>query len=79
MKEQIRAFLKENGAAPEMTEYSDSESLLEAGVIDSAAMIDLITFLEKTYKVSIDEDDMIPENFDSIDAIVDYIGSRITA
>jgi acyl carrier protein len=55
---------------------SDQDSLLETGVIDSLAMVDLIAHLEKTYGISIGEDDMVPENFDSIDSIASYVERR---
>ena len=76
MNEEIRGFLLEHRAAEEVDEFSDKDSLLETGVIDSLAMIELIAFLEEKYGISIDEDDMIPENFDSIEAIVTYVNRR---
>ena len=79
MKDQIRNYLLSHCTADEVSGLADSESLLEAGVIDSAAMVDLITFLEKTYDVLIDEDDMIPEHFDSVDAIAAYVGQKQAA
>lgn len=79
MKDEIRNYLLSHSATSEVDMVSDDESLLEAGVIDSAAMVDLIAFLEKSYSISIDEDDMVPENFDSIEAIVAYVaGKQVT-
>jgi len=40
------------------------------------AMVDLIAHLEKTYAITIDEDDMVPENFDSVEAIVTYVTGK---
>ena len=79
MKDEIRNYLLQHSATGGVTKLSDAESLLVAGVIDSAAMVDLIVFLEKTYGITIDEDDMIPENFDSIDAIAAYVGGKAVA
>lgn len=76
MKDQIRKYLQEHRATEGATKFSDSESLLEAGVIDSMTMLDLINHVEKTYGIKVDEDDMTPENFDTVDAIVTYIQKK---
>ena len=77
MREAIREFLTENGAGGDVTTLGDDDSLLDAGVIDSLAMVDLISHLERQFDVVIDEDDMTPENFDSVSAIVRYVGSLV--
>ena len=76
MRDDIRNYLLSHSATVGVADLADDESLLDAGVIDSAAMIDLIAFIEKGFKISIDEDDMIPENFDSLDAIVTYVDGK---
>jgi acyl carrier protein len=76
MKEAIRSYLVAHGAGESNSSVSDDESLLEAGVIDSVVMVDLISHLEATYGIRVDEDDMIPENFDSINAIALYIEQK---
>ena len=76
MKNEVRSYLLSQGAAADADPFGDGDSLLEAGVIDSVGMVDLISFLETTYGVSVDEDDMTPENFDSINAIVAYVEQK---
>lgn len=73
MRNEIREYLIEHRATDQIGEFTDEESLLESGVIDSMAMVGLITHLEEAYGIGVDEDDMIPENFDSIGAIVSYV------
>ncbi len=76
MRAELREFLVKHRASVEAPEFADDESLLEAGVIDSMVMVDLIAHLEESYGITVHEDDMIPENFDSIDAIVAFVESR---
>lgn len=76
MKEQIRAFLKQHGASAKAVSFADQDSLLELGIIDSVAMVDLIAFLEKTFAISVSDDDMTPENFGSVQAIADYVACK---
>ncbi len=75
-KELIRSFfepeLENNGV-------EDDDSLLLAGIIDSLKMMDLIGYLEKEFEVKIDDDELMPENFDSIDAISTFIREKKAA
>ena len=79
MRNEIRAYLTEHRASEEVDGFADGDSLLELGVIDSLSMVDLIAHLEKTYEITIAEDDMVPENFDSVDAIVAYVEKKQAA
>lgn len=48
-------------------------SLLEEGILDSLGLQQLITFLEQKYGIAVDDDDLMPENFESINAIADLV------
>ena len=74
MIDEIRQYLLKNSAVEGIVSIDDEQSLLEAGVIDSVAMVDLIAFLETNYKITINEDDMMPENFDTLESIAQFIG-----
>lgn len=54
--------------------FDPGANLLEAGVLDSTAMIELIVWLEETYDISIETEDLTPENFGTLDAMASYIG-----
>ena len=55
---------------------ADDESLLEAGIIDSLSMLQLVSFIERQYGLVVSEDEMMPENFDTVDAMAAFIASR---
>ena len=76
MKDVVRKFLVDNRADPDAGDFTDDESLLEKGVIDSVMMVDLITFLESECGVRIEDDEMTPENFDSVTAIVAFVAGK---
>ena len=71
----IRNFLK--NAAPKGVSFADSDNLLTKGVIDSLRMLDMISFLEEKYHLKIDEEELMPENFESIEAITRFVEQRI--
>ncbi|KAA3613251.1 MAG: acyl carrier protein [Calditrichaeota bacterium] len=76
MEDQILKFLYDDSLKDEFQDLDHDDSLLELGIIDSVKMMQLIDFIEKTFGITVDEDDMMPENFDSINAITEYIGSK---
>jgi acyl carrier protein len=58
-------------------EQVDNErSLLEAGILDSLGVLALVSFIEGRYGIGISDDELLPENFDSIDAIATFIARR---
>jgi len=73
----IRNFLK--NAAPKGVSFTDSDNLLTKGVIDSLRMLDMMSFLEDKYGLKIDEDEMMPENFESVEAITRFVEKKIKA
>ena len=72
----IRGFLVERAWLDPAETLRDKDSLLSQGVIDSMAMTELIGFIEKTYDVRIDDEEMMPENFDSLSSIGAYIRKK---
>ncbi|MCD6161286.1 MAG: acyl carrier protein [candidate division Zixibacteria bacterium] len=60
----------------DIEELTDSGSLLELGIIDSTGVLELVNFIEETYGFSIDDDELIPENLDSIEHLMNYINRK---
>ncbi len=77
VKTEIRNYLYSERFKNEFAKLGDDDSLLERGIIDSVKMLDLIGFLEQKFNVTVDDDDLYPENFDSLNAITAYVGQRI--
>ncbi len=71
--EEIINFLVERKFIKTANELNNEDSLLEKGAIDSAGMLELVSFIEAEYSIKIDEDELMPENFDSLKAIQDFI------
>ena len=54
----------------------DGQSFLESGLIDSTGILEVIAFLEEEYEIAIEDEEMIPDNLDSIDNIVSFLQAR---
>jgi acyl carrier protein len=77
IKKSVRAYILENFLMGDTgTALTDDQSFLENHIIDSTGFIELVTFLETTYGVQIKDEEMIPENLDSLEAIARFIGSK---
>jgi acyl carrier protein len=71
----VREFIaKELGR--EVERATDADSLLETGILDSLGVLALVGFIETRYGIAVTEDEMMPENFDSIDAIAAFVNGR---
>jgi acyl carrier protein len=73
----VRNFLYDENFKEEFKSLDENESLLERGIIDSVKMIELISFLEEKYGIKVDDDDLYPENFDTIAAIENYVKNKL--
>jgi acyl carrier protein len=69
----IRQFFIDNAWLEKNGELRETDSLLENGVIDSVAMIELVSFIEETYGIHIPDEDLMPEHFETLESIVSYI------
>jgi acyl carrier protein len=70
----VRAFIEENFLFREdVSEFSNTDSLLENGVMDSTGILELVAFLESDFAIQMSDAEIVPENLDSIAAIAAYL------
>jgi acyl carrier protein len=55
----------------------NATSLLETGVLDSLGLLRLVVFIQERFGITVDDVDLIPENFESVDAICAYLRARV--
>lgn len=79
LKAQIRAFITKNFYVPDGNTIPDEASLLDRGVIDSTGVFEVIGFIEDTFRLTVEDTEMIPENLDSIDRITAYVERKRAA
>ena len=51
-------------------------ALLEGGIIDSLGILELVTFIEEEFAISVVDEELVPENFSSIDRLVAFVGGK---
>lgn len=78
LREQIRTFILENFILEKPEDLVDDESMLEKGIMDSTGVLELVAFLESTYEIKVEDEELIPENLDSIMNIVNYLERKLS-
>ncbi|MCY6381751.1 acyl carrier protein [Hoeflea prorocentri] len=74
----IREFVVDNFLFREdMDSVSDTDSLLENGLMDSTGVLELVAFLETDIGIDIQDDEIVPDNFDSISKISRYANAKL--
>lgn len=78
IEETIRNFIVENFIfEPGQGNFDNTQSFLETGIIDSTGMLELVSFIEETYNIKMGDSELIPDNLDSVNNVVGYIGRKL--
>ena len=52
-------------------------SFLEEGIVDSTGVLELVMFVEETFNISVDDEEIVPENFDSVEQLARYVRLKL--
>jgi len=77
LKEKIRGFIVENFLFGNDDGLTDNSSFLEEGIIDSTGILELVSFLEEEFGITVDDEDLIPENLDSVNNVTNYLARKL--
>jgi len=75
--EQVREFINDNILFGEADQLQADTSFAESGILDSTAMLELIVFLEDSYGIQINNDELIPDNLDSLAKIEMFLNKKL--
>jgi acyl carrier protein len=75
-KTKIKTFIIENFLFGNADGLQDNTSFLEEGIIDSTGVLELITFLEEEFSIKVDDEELIPENLDSINNVTTFLQKK---
>ena len=76
LKTQIRTFIATNFIVESMETLKDDDSLLQLQIVDSTGFLELIHFIEDSFGVKVADDEMVPENLETVDNIVHFVGRK---
>lgn len=76
---EIRTFIIDNFLFGQEAAFADDQSFLESGIIDSTGLLELVTFVEQRYGISIADRELVPENLDSLRNISRFVAQKVGA
>lgn len=76
MQERVYTIIK--NLKPNVPEFNEVTNLQESEILDSVAMLEFILWIEETFELVVDTDDLTPENFSTLGNIVVYIESQVS-
>jgi len=70
----LRNYIRDNFLLrKDMTDIGDDDPLLESGIVDSIGIVQFASFLESTFDIVIDDEDIVPENFETMTSIAAFV------
>ena len=76
IKDTIRQFIIENFLFEDDGTLQEDTSFLESGIIDSTGILELVSFIEESFGIEVADEEMIPENLDSIANVASYLQKK---
>jgi len=76
-RDTVRKYILENYLfSDDQSALADDDSFLDKGIIDSTGILEVIYFLEDDFGITVEDDEMMPENLDSVNNIVSFIEKK---
>ena len=76
MRDKVKEFIVENFLFGDDQGLDNDASFLDNGIIDSTGILELVTFLDETFNIEIADEELVPENLDSINQIVSFLAQK---
>lgn len=77
-KQKIRQFIVETFLFGDTeVELSDGDSLLDSGIVDSTGVLELVAFIEDEFDVEVRDEELVPENLDSLDQLAAFVERKM--
>jgi acyl carrier protein len=73
LRTNVRQFILGKFPRARKQGVKDSDALLESGMLDSQGVLEVVTFIEQEFSISVADEDLVPENFQTINQIVSFV------
>ncbi len=77
IKRRLKVFIRDKFLLGESSKIpNEDDSFLEKGIIDSTGVLELVSFIEETFNITVEDEDLVPDNLDSINKLTSYIKKK---
>jgi acyl carrier protein len=77
VNKRIRQFIMHNFPLARQRSSIDGDSLLGSGIVDSMGVLELINFIEAEFQITVSEEDLLPENFQTIACLTAFVQEKL--
>lgn len=72
----VRKFILASFPLARKNKINNSDALLQSGIIDSQGVLEVVSFIERTFATTVADEELTPENFQTIEQIAEFIRSK---
>jgi acyl carrier protein len=76
IKDQVRQFIASNFYVADPASLNDDASLLDAGIVDSTGVLEVIAFIETTFGITVEDAEMVPDHLDAVNRIAAFVEKK---
>jgi acyl carrier protein len=76
IEESVRAFIAKEILFADKYAYPDTASFLDEGIVDSMNVLQIVMFIEKQFGIKVEDEEVVPDNFDSIARLAAYVQTK---
>jgi acyl carrier protein len=78
IRQTVRIFIQENFLKDNRhKDFHDGTSFIDGGIIDSVGVLELVAFIEETFGFRVEDEELVPDNLDSVNKLVTYINLKL--
>jgi acyl carrier protein len=78
LEQEVRQFIIDNFVFGNGDgSFSNEDSFLETGLLDSMSVMTLVEFVKEQYAISVEDDELVPDHWDSVSRIASFVQSRL--
>jgi acyl carrier protein len=77
VRTQLRQFVVDNFLFGQDDDLKDGVSFMESGIVDSTGVLELVGFVEETWGIAFQDEELVPENLDSIDNLSKFVEAKL--
>ena len=77
IKAKLREFVKTHFLLGDDSKLKDDDSFMNKGIVDSTGILEVVSFVEETFGFRVADEELVPENLDSINNLVTYIKGKL--
>jgi acyl carrier protein len=80
VRSKLREFISNNFLLGKgQSELKDGASFLDSGIVDSTGVLEIVGFLQDTWEINVPDEELLPENLDSVDNLAAYVTKKLAA